>query len=145
MGLGAGLKVVDKDKDPVKDVLERNRNHPVPKPRERERDELFHHKRKALNDSHESLGHQHAGWTTMVEDWLCRAAGTSGHAASPVLSSEGTHSPTTRSPTPSDRKDDQKGPYQLLTKERLMGIYLAIYVHRDIRESVLGTQCVVCD
>jgi hypothetical protein len=83
----------------------------------------------------------------MVEDWLCHAAGTSGRATSPVFGWEGSHSPTTRSPTPNERKterkDDQKGPYQLLTKERLMGIYLAIYIHRDIREFVQGTQHVV--
>lgn len=29
-------------------------------------------------------------------------------------------------------KDPRKGPYQLLVKERLMSIYLAIYIHRDI-------------
>lgn len=30
------------------------------------------------------------------------------------------------------------GPYELLVKERLMGIYLAIYVHRDVRSLVRG-------
>ena len=30
------------------------------------------------------------------------------------------------------------GPYELLVKERLMGIYMAIYVHRDVRPFVQG-------
>ena len=31
-----------------------------------------------------------------------------------------------------------KGPYELLVKERLMGIYLAIFVHRDAKHLVHG-------
>ena len=30
------------------------------------------------------------------------------------------------------------GPYELLVKERLMGIYMAIYVHRDVRPLIQG-------
>jgi hypothetical protein len=30
------------------------------------------------------------------------------------------------------------GPYELLVKERLMGIYMAVYVHRDVRPLVQG-------
>ncbi|KIJ52652.1 hypothetical protein M422DRAFT_202876 [Sphaerobolus stellatus SS14] len=34
--------------------------------------------------------------------------------------------------------DSKKGPYELLIKERLMGIYMAIYVHRDVRPLIRG-------
>ena len=30
------------------------------------------------------------------------------------------------------------GPYELITKERMMGLYLAVYVHRDSRDLVHG-------
>jgi hypothetical protein len=30
------------------------------------------------------------------------------------------------------------GPYELVTKERMMGLYLAVYVHRDSGELVHG-------
>ncbi|KAF8588898.1 DNase I-like protein [Ramaria rubella] len=32
----------------------------------------------------------------------------------------------------------QTGPYELLVKERLMGIYTAVYIHRDVRSLVQG-------
>ena len=32
----------------------------------------------------------------------------------------------------------RKGPYELLVKERLMGIYMAVYVHRDVRPLIRG-------
>jgi hypothetical protein len=36
----------------------------------------------------------------------------------------------------SSRSPNRHGPYELLCKERLMGIYLAIYVHRDVKPLV---------
>jgi hypothetical protein len=35
-------------------------------------------------------------------------------------------------------KTATKGPYEMLVKERLMGIYLAIFVHRDAKHLVRG-------
>jgi hypothetical protein len=35
-------------------------------------------------------------------------------------------------------KTGTRGPYEMLVKERLMGIYLAIFVHRDAKHLVLG-------
>ena len=140
MGLSAGFKLIDKDL--IKDVVEKERSHPMPKQREKEKEDVPV-KHKSVNDSHESLGHQHSGWTSMVEDWLCYAAGTSGPSTSSLVSEpERAYSPTTHTPPSNEHesktKDDQKGPYQLLTKERLMGIYMAIYIHRDIRAFVQG-------
>lgn len=37
------------------------------------------------------------------------------------------------------RDPSHNGPYQLLVKERLMGIYIAVFVHRDIYSLVKGT------
>ena len=39
-------------------------------------------------------------------------------------------------------KEPKKGPYQFLVKERLMGIYLAIYVHGDLKPLIKSTRCV---
>ena len=45
---------------------------------------------------------------------------------------------TTSSASPSLPSKGKKGPYELLTKERLMGIYIAVYVHRDAKPHVQG-------
>lgn len=37
------------------------------------------------------------------------------------------------------RAFSNKGPYQLLVKDRLMGIYTAVFVHRDIYPLIKGT------
>ncbi|KAI0073686.1 hypothetical protein K474DRAFT_170948 [Panus rudis PR-1116 ss-1] len=36
-------------------------------------------------------------------------------------------------------KGHEKGPYELLVKERMMGLYLAVFVHRDVKNLVRGT------
>jgi hypothetical protein len=35
-------------------------------------------------------------------------------------------------------KEQWKGPYQPLIKHRMMGLYLTVYIHRDIRTLVRG-------
>ena len=72
------------------------------------------------------------GWTSIVEDWLCNG----GVAVSRMKT------PSIGSPQPLIRqksvKEARKGPYELLIKKRLMGIYMAIYIHRDLKSSVQG-------
>ncbi|KAG6820311.1 hypothetical protein H0H93_002398 [Arthromyces matolae] len=126
MGLGAGLnKLIDKDKDREARELERSRS------RHKDKDDPLR-PRKSPED------HQHheppSGWTMMLEDWFCQGSGT--RASSPTVADIGFPKPL--SPRPQS-KELKKGPYQLLAKERMMGIYLAIFVHRDVRPFVRGT------
>jgi hypothetical protein len=55
---------------------------------------------------------------------------------------KGSQSELARSYSANDIKRRSKigtrGPYEMLVKERLMGIYLAIFVHRDAKNLVLG-------
>ncbi|KAF7312158.1 Inositol polyphosphate phosphatase [Mycena indigotica] len=71
------------------------------------------------SDAREAFPHDGLGWTAMIENWLCHGK------------RQATNTQTTTS--------DRQGPYQLLVKERLMGLYLAIFVHRDLRPFVSGT------
>ncbi|KIY68852.1 DNase I-like protein [Cylindrobasidium torrendii FP15055 ss-10] len=119
MGIGAGFKLLDtKDKEVIaeKDKAESIRS------------------KKHDDVPHDAL----SGWTAMVEDWLSHAgACSSRRAPTPPSATPEISSPKPLSPRISLK--EKKGPYQLLVKERLMGIYLAIYVHRDVRSFVEGT------
>lgn len=37
------------------------------------------------------------------------------------------------------------GPYELAVKERMMGIYLAVYVHRDVKALIRGKTICLCE
>ncbi|KXN85863.1 Synaptojanin-2 [Leucoagaricus sp. SymC.cos] len=72
----------------------------------------------------------------MCEDWFCNGGGSGFRVSSPTVADVSAPMPLMpRAPS----KEPKKGPYQLLAKERLMGIYMAIYIHRDIRALVKGT------
>lgn len=75
------------------------------------------------------------GWTSIVEDWLCNGGVAVSRMKTPSTASIGFPQPLIRQKSV---KDARKGPYQLLIKERLMGIYMAIYIHRDLKSSVQG-------
>ncbi|KAI5823039.1 DNase I-like protein [Schizophyllum commune Tattone D] len=93
-----------------------------------------------------------AGWTSMIDDWLC--TGHSSEASlrkSPSTSSinrlshKPSHSPRpllrrrrSSEPMPAKMAAQTRGPYVLLQKERMMGIYLAVYIHRDLYPFVRG-------
>ncbi|KAJ7650437.1 inositol polyphosphate phosphatase [Roridomyces roridus] len=123
MGLGAGFKLIDREKDRE---VEREKSKDD-RPRSRLRDMY-------KDDARDPPMHHDAGWTAMIEDWLCHGARHAG--ASPTLSDIGSPKPLTARAPP---KEQRKGPYQLLIKERMMGLYLAIYCHRDIRGFVRST------
>ncbi|KAG6873244.1 hypothetical protein C0995_001264 [Termitomyces sp. Mi166 len=118
MGLGAGLnKLIEKDKDKDRESrdLEKSR---------------IRHKDKDEDQPHEPP----SGWTSMIEDWLCQGSGT--RASGPTVADIGFPKPLAPRPP---FKEPKKGPYQLLIKERMMGIYLAIFIHRDLRPLIRGT------
>jgi len=116
MGLGAGFKLIDKDKDREKD---------------KERD-----KEKDREDVPHSPHDMPSGWTSMIEDWLCNGTGAVVRTFSPTVAD--VSSPKALSPRPLSLKEPRKGPYTLLAKERMMGIYLAVYIHRDLSPLVRG-------
>ncbi|KAJ7178628.1 inositol polyphosphate phosphatase [Mycena crocata] len=125
MGLGAGFKLIDRERDRDADRGERE------KAKERDRDydkpRSKIHKDDAKDPTREVL----SGWTAMIEDWLCHGAR---QATSPTPSDIGVPKPLSARGAPKERK----GPYQLLIKERMMGLYLAIYIHRELRPLVKG-------
>ncbi|KAG7089700.1 hypothetical protein E1B28_011355 [Marasmius oreades] len=124
MGLGTGFKLYDKDReDREKDDKPRSLKHSY-------KEEAIKSKK-----SYEDLLHDSppSGWTSMIEDWLCHG----GYATRTPETSE-ISTPKRLSPRFAS-KEPKRGPYQLLCKERLLGIYLAIYIHRDVRRFVLGT------
>lgn len=90
-----------------------------------------------------------AGWTSVVEDWLCNG-GTFELPKAPktpkivevvgnVVTRAVPGTPALALKRTNSIKEPKKGPYQFLAKERLMGIYLAIYVHRDLKPLIKGT------
>ncbi|KAF9039704.1 DNase I-like protein [Hymenopellis radicata] len=113
MGIGAGFRLIDKED------------------KEKDRPESIRSKKHIEDSPHEAL----TGWTAMVEDWLCHAGACGTRLSSPTTSE--ISGPKPLSPRASV-KESRKGPYQMLTKERMMGIYLAVYIHRDLRSHVHG-------
>ncbi|KIK62393.1 hypothetical protein GYMLUDRAFT_41829 [Collybiopsis luxurians FD-317 M1] len=124
MGLGAGFKLIeDRDKDEKPRSSKHNHG-----------PESLKSKKSSLDDyNQENLTH-HTGWTSMVEDWLCHG-GSMARATSPSTSEISIPKPLSPRTVFKDQTA-KKGPYQLLCKERLLGIYLAVYVHRDIKPLV---------
>lgn len=156
MGLGAGFKIIDKDKssssndkdrDREKDkAKERDRDYDKPRSKHKDKEEGHKH-RKSVDDSPlpESPMSPHSGWTSAIENWLCNGSGSQSTANLLMTPGEARESPkatkshsTTEIPQRTASKEARKGPYQLLIKERMMGIYLAVYIHRDLRGSVKG-------
>ncbi|KAF7330418.1 Inositol polyphosphate 5-phosphatase [Mycena venus] len=123
MGLGAGFKFIDREKDRAAEKPEKAKD----------RDKDYDKPRSKLHkdDAKDLAPHEGSGWTAKIDEWLC-------------------HGARQASPTPSDisvpkrlsaqgRPKERKGPYQLLIKERMMGLYLAIYIYRELRPLVRGT------
>jgi len=139
MGLGAGFKFVDKDKDKDWDKDKE-------KAREKHKDQKDKDdpsgRRKIPEDEvagHSHTAHSHAGWTSMVEESLCYIDIPATGASSSFVSNFGMgHPPDSADPHRNPNVEQRKGPYQLLVKERMMGIYLAAYINRDIRHLVKG-------
>ncbi|PVG04227.1 DNase I-like protein [Serendipita vermifera] len=106
------------------------------------------------------------GWSNILEDYFSRGIGTIEGVKPNILSPSGSSSFTSLPqlgspdrpqaastsesiPSMADKNVQWKippgetmvpkiGPYELLTKERLAGIYLALYIHRDITHLVEG-------
>ncbi|KAG6336357.1 hypothetical protein ID866_2714 [Astraeus odoratus] len=157
MGLGAGFRIGAADKDREKDkekeekekekehkdLYEKNHLHPVyhHKRKDRERDEVTR-SWKSSDDLLEQVVHYNqSGWTSMLDHWLCHRT----QANLQVNGDPANHKDLRSSPKRHSLhrritvKDADKGPYVPLIKERMMGLYLSIYIHRDLRHLVEGT------
>jgi hypothetical protein len=117
MGLGAGFKLKDKEKELVSPV-----------------------------DSEPDLASIPYGWTAILEDWLSHAGGS--NLGQPPIGGNDPRkangepqflsTPNLKRRISTKTAFSQKGPYEILIKERMMGLYLAVYVHREIKHLVQG-------
>ncbi|TFY82780.1 hypothetical protein EWM64_g1237 [Hericium alpestre] len=161
MGLGAGFKLKDKDKEREKDKdkdREKEKDphaHKESEERERYREnlkELQHRLLKQRDLEADEHSHHPSGWTSILEDWFCHGIRDIGARALGRADSHGHHlkealKESDRAFSDGDLKrrpthksvEHRKGPYEMLVKERMMGIYLAVFVHRDARHLVDGT------
>jgi outer membrane biosynthesis protein TonB len=137
MGLSAGFKWHDKEKEKDKD-REKEKDKEKEKEKEVERSKSHREKEEFKRRKEDDTPREHDlnGWTAMCEAWLCNGGVTArNNASSPSVADVSAPKPLMRRTT---SKEQKKGPYQLLVKERLMGIYMAIYIHRDVRGLVKG-------
>ena len=128
MGLGAGFKLKEpKEKERDKENIKKG-------------DKPERHRSKKHKSDEEDDADAPSGWTSILEDWFCNGSG---------ISTNTMDSPP--SPSPYQKKHmstgnipervSWKGPYQLLIKERMMGLSLTVFIHRDMRSLVRGKSC----
>jgi len=117
MGLGAGFKLKDKEKELISPI-----------------------------DSEPDLPSKPYGWTAILEDWLSHAGGSNLESSPVTRNKPRKANGEPQSPAHPNLKRristkavvSQKGPYDILIKERMMGLYLAVYIHREIKHLVRG-------
>ncbi|KAH7928268.1 DNase I-like protein [Leucogyrophana mollusca] len=134
----AGFKLKDKERERGDDSHSEKHHHLRRK--EKEKDVW-----KSSDDLPEELVvHHPSGWTSVLEHWLCHRtqanpqanqAIAGEQALKEVIASPKRHSLHRRVTV----KEKDKGPYVPLIKERMMGLYLSVYIHRDMRDMVNGT------
>lgn len=153
MGLGAGIKlgVPDKEKDRDKSDDRDHEKHLYHlqslKRKDKERDEVGRGWKSSDDLPDEVVvSYHHAGWTSMLEHWLCHRTQANPqvhaeHALKDITASPKRHSLHRRVTV----KESEIGPYVPLVKERMMGLYLSIYIHRDLRDLVEGRSMSTCE
>ena len=145
MGLGTGIKLggSDKEKDRDKsDDKDHEKLHHLQslKRKDKERDEVGRGWKSSDDLADEILvNFNHSGWTSLLEHWLCHRTQAHSqiqgeHAFKDITASPKRHSLHRRVAV----KESEMGPYVPLVKERMMGLYLSIYIHRDLRDLVEG-------
>ncbi|KAH7884604.1 hypothetical protein F5I97DRAFT_1890616 [Phlebopus sp. FC_14] len=148
MALGAGFKLGVPDKERERDKGDDKDHH--------EKYPLHHinsHKRKDKEKDEATRGwkssddlpdevvvpYNNSGWTSVLEHWLCHRMQANPQVNDHALK-EAAISPKRQSlHRRVTVKESDKGPYVPLVKERMMGLYLSIYIHRDLRDLVEGT------
>ena len=158
-------KSKDKDKDPEKD--ERRHSSELNRALEAPLPAIITTPTPSIKEKEKEKEHHTVGWSAILEDYFSRGIGSasaqpalSTPTATPSISSQASSSGSTsyvspehlQPPTcparPGTNSKDAiwkhlpdipcLGPYELTAKERMMGLYLAVYVHRDSRELVRG-------
>ncbi|KAH9018468.1 hypothetical protein EDB85DRAFT_2294492 [Lactarius pseudohatsudake] len=143
LGLG-GFKLGSGDKDKEK---EKDKDKDRDKEKEKDRETDVHEpseplgERRISKSDHEELVPHTSGWTSILEDFFVHGLPIVGPGAR--AKEKHSHSDLGRAYLNADAKrrpvTGTKGPYEMLVKERMMGIYLAIFVHRDAKHLVQGT------
>lgn len=151
MGLGAGIKLgipdkeKDRDKSDDKDHEKYDKHHHLHqlqslKRKDKERDEGGRGWKSSDDLPDEVVvNFNHSGWTSTLEHWLCHRTQANPHVQAElglkdIAASPKRHSLHRRVTV----KESELGPYVPLVKERMMGLYLAIYIHRDLGDLVEG-------
>ena len=117
-------------------------------PREKERDKENikkddkpeRHKSKKHKSDEEDDTDAPSGWTSILEDWFCNGSGISIDMTDPP-SCPGPRQTRHVSTGNIPDRVSWKGPYRPLIKERMMGLYLTVFIHRDMRSLVRGKLC----
>lgn len=88
----------------------------------------------------DNSGHHHQmGWSNVLEEWYGHGSGiTREDTAAIAQKPTSPDTPTLSSSEDASQQSYSLAPYELLEKDRLLGVYMAIYVHRDIRHLVRG-------
>ena len=153
LGLGAGFKLGsgDKEKEKEKDK-DKDRDRDKDKDRDRDNDEQepsepLAEKRGTKSEQRDDEPAPHtSGWTSILEDFFVHGMPVVGPSAR--TKDKGSHTELGRSLSTGDMKHRSKmgtrGPYEILVKERMMGIYLAIFVHRDAKHLVRRVSFFTC-
>ena len=144
LGLG-GFKLgsADKDKDKDKDK-EKDKDRDKDKDKDRDREPDAHEMSEPVGErrksDHEEPVPHTSGWTSILEDFFVHGLTDVGPGAR--AKDKNSHPDLGRAYSNTDAKRrpvaGTKGPYEMLVKERLMGIHLAIFVHRDAKHLVRG-------
>ena len=118
MAFGAGFKINNKDNS-------RSRHSLLPDPDEPpSRKSAEFDLALTADKTNEHHHHPPSSWSSILENWYS-------HPSPPPH--------TTSDPSQHPQNESQRvGPYELLIKERMMGLYLAIFVHREARPFVRG-------
>ncbi|KAI1797486.1 DNase I-like protein [Ganoderma leucocontextum] len=117
MAFGAGFKLNNKDNS-------RSRHSLLPDPDEPPSRKSVEVDLSLAVDKTNEHHHPPSSWSSILENWYS-------HPSPPP--------PTASDPNQRTQNESQwVGPYELLIKERMMGLYLAVFIHREARPFVRG-------
>jgi len=141
LGLGAGFKLGSGDKEKEKDRERDKDKDKDPENVQQEPSEpLIERRGSKVEQRDEEPAAHTSGWTSILEDFFAHGMTVVGPSAR--AKDKGSQSELGRSYSTNDirhrSKTGTRGPYEMLVKERLMGIYLAVFVHRDAKHLVRG-------
>ena len=123
MALGAGFKL-NRDNS-------RSRHSLLPQ----DADESIHRKSGEMDllsptvEKNHEHHHPPSSWSSILENWYCHPTPPGAPVSDPNVKAQ--------------HEAQRIGPYELLIKERMMGLYLAVFIHREARPFVRG-QCPQC-